>query len=65
MKAKTWFSLNLTAATFFKVKGPLSSLRQFPTTENPSKMMKNAVYFILEPFLLLKYLKFCPNFLVM
>ena len=29
------------------VKNPLSGVRQFPTTESPLKMMKNASYFML------------------
>ena len=32
--------------------------------ESPSKMMKNAFYFMLKPFLFLRYLHFYPDFLV-
>ena len=39
-------------------KGALSSLRRFLLTENPLKMMKNAFYFILKAFLVLKIFKF-------
>ena len=58
MKAKIWFSLNLTAATFLKDKGPLSTLRQFPTTENPLKMMiKNGCLFHIRTFFALEIFK--------
>ena len=30
------------------LKGPLSGMRQFLTIQNPSKMMKNAFYFMLK-----------------
>ena len=41
--------------TYFKrIKGSLSGLRQFLATESPLKMMKNAFYFTLEAFFVLK-----------
>ena len=39
-------------------KGALSSLRQILVTESPLKMMKNALYFILKVFLILKIFEF-------
>ena len=44
-------------------KGALSVLRQFLATESPLKMMKNAFYFTLKAFFVLKTFKFL--FLVM
>ena len=41
-----------------KVKGALSSLKQFLATERPLKMMKNAFYFTLQSLLVLKILNF-------
>ena len=40
------------------IKGALSGLRQFLTTESPLKMMKNAFYFILKVLFVLKTFKF-------
>ena len=39
-------------------KGLLSGLRQFLTTESPLKMMKNAFYFMLKAFFVLKIFTF-------
>ena len=39
-------------------EGAVSGLRQFLTNENPLKMMKNAFYFNLEVFIILKIFKF-------
>ena len=39
-------------------KGALSGLRQLLATKSPFKMMKNAFYFTLKSFLVLKILKF-------
>ena len=36
------------------IKGPLLGLRQFLTTENPLKMMKNAFYYMLHAIFALK-----------
>ena len=36
------------------LKGPLLSLRQFMSTENALNVMKNAFYFVLEAFFVLK-----------
>ena len=36
-----------------RVKGPLSGLRKFLTTESPSKMMKNAFNFMLKALFVL------------
>ena len=47
------------------LKGSLSGLRQFLTTESLSKMVRNAFYFMLKVFSFLRYLHFWPNFLVM
>ena len=44
-----------------KVKGPLSDLELFLATENPLKMIKNAF----NAFLLLRYLSFCLEILLM
>ena len=49
----------------FWFKGALLGLTQFLATESPLKMMKNAFYFILKAFFVLRYSKFCLNFLVM
>ena len=40
------------------LKGALSGLRQFLTTESPLKMMKNAFYFNLKALFVLKIFKF-------
>ena len=48
-----------------KIKGPLLGLRQFLMIESLSKLMKNAFYFMLKLFSLLRYLHLCPDFLVM
>ena len=40
------------------IKGPLSDLRQFLTTENPLKMMKNAFYIMLKAFFVLDIFTF-------
>ena len=42
----------------FKVKGPISGLRQFLTIESPLKMMKNAFQFLLKALSFLRYLYF-------
>ena len=47
------------------IKSATSSLRQLLATENPSKMMKNALYFTLKAFLFSRYLNFSLDFLVM
>ena len=39
------------------IKGALSDLRQFVTTESPSKMMKNAFYFTSKAHFVLKIFK--------
>ena len=44
-------------------KGALSDLRQFLATENPLKVIANAVYFTLEVFFVLKLFNFCYDFL--
>ena len=49
----------------YKVKSALSGLRQCLATESFSKMMKNAIYFILKLFLFSRYLYFCLDILVM
>ena len=36
-------------------------LRQFLTTENPLKMMKNYFYLFLKALFVLKIFKFCPD----
>ena len=41
-----------------KIKGALSGLRQFLATESPLKMMKNAFYFTLKAFFVLKIFTF-------
>ena len=41
-----------------ELKGALSGLRQFLTTENPLKMMKNAFYFTSKALFVLKIFKF-------
>ena len=48
-----------------KIKGPLLGLRLFLMIESLSKLMKNAFYFMLKLFSLLRYLHLCPDFLVM
>ena len=40
------------------IKGPLSGLRQFLTTESPFKIMKNAFYFTLEALFVLEIFLF-------
>ena len=40
------------------LKGQLLSLRQFLTTENPSRTMKNAFYFMLKSLFVLKIFTF-------
>ena len=40
------------------IKGPLLGLRQFLTTENPLKMMKNAFYYMLHAIFALKIFTF-------
>ena len=40
------------------VKGAVSGLKQFLTTENPLKLMKNAFYFILKAVFVLMIFKF-------
>ena len=47
------------------LKGKLSGLRQFLTTENPLKMMKNAFISPQKLFSSSRYLSFCLDFLVM
>ena len=42
----------------YELKGALSSLSQFLATESPLKMMKNAFYFTLKAFLVLKIIQF-------
>ena len=41
-----------------QLKGALSGLRQFLATESPSQMMKNAFYFTIKAFFVLKIFKF-------
>ena len=43
---------------YITVKGALSGLRQFLTTENPFKMMKNVFYFTSKALFVLKISKF-------
>ena len=43
---------------FEKLKGALSSLRQFLATERPLEMMKKYFYFTLNALFVLKILKF-------
>ena len=43
---------------FLAVKGALSGLRQFLTTESPLKIMKKAFYFTWEALFVLKIIKF-------
>ena len=40
------------------IKGALSGLRQYLANESPLKLMKNAFYFTLKPFFVLKIFKF-------
>ena len=40
------------------VKGAVSGLKQFLTTENPLKLMRNAFYFILKAVFVLMIFKF-------
>ena len=40
------------------INGPLSGLRQILVTENRLKLMKNAFYFALKAFFVLKLLRF-------
>ena len=40
------------------IKGALSGLRQFLTSESPLKMMKNAFYFTSKAFFVLKIFSF-------
>ena len=47
----------------FKLKSPLSGLREFLATESPLKMMKNAFLFQ-KFFLFSRYLSFCLDVLV-
>ena len=47
------------------IKSALSGLRQFLPTESPLKMIKNDVYLPQKLFPFLRYLNFCPDFLVM
>ena len=47
------------------IKGALSGLRQFLSTESPLKMMKNAFYFTSKALSVLKKLNFCFDFLAM
>ena len=44
------------------IKSATSSLRQLLATENPSKMMKNALHFTLKAFLFSRYLNFSLTF---
>ena len=55
-KAKN--KVNLLRLFFVFVKGALSSLRQFSTTESPLKMMKKAFYFTFKDLFVLKIFKF-------
>ena len=52
---KQFFEITVRETDF---KGALSGLRQFLATENPLKMMKDAFYFILKAFFVLKVFKF-------
>ena len=45
----------------YVLKGPLSGLRQFLTTERLLKMMKNAFYFILKALFVLEIFKFLSS----
>ena len=47
------------------IKSALSGLRQFLPTESPLKMIKNDVCLPQKLFPFLRYLNFCPDFLVM
>ena len=42
----------------FNFEGALSGVKQFLVSESPLKMMKNAFYFTLKAFFVLKILKF-------
>ena len=44
----SFFSLSVFLLRLFPIKGSFSDLRQFLSIENPLKMMKNAVYFMLK-----------------
>ena len=58
---KTIFSRRPKNCYFLKflfIKGTLSRLRQFLTTESPLKMMKNAFYFTSKAVFVLKIFKF-------
>ena len=46
------------AKYFSALKGSLSGLRQFLTTENSLKMMKNVFYFSIKALFVLKILRF-------
>ena len=46
------------------LKGALSGVRQFLTTERPLKLMKNVFYFTSKALSVLKILSFCLDFLV-
>ena len=43
-----------------QLKGPLSGLRQFLTTESPLKMIKNVFYFMLKALFVLEIFQFLP-----
>ena len=47
------------------IKGLVLDLRQFLTTENPFKKMKNVFYFMFKARLFLRYLNFCLTLLVL
>ena len=59
------FSVPFTIINYQSIKAPPSGLRQFLATESPLKMKKNAFDFRLKTLFILKYLHFCPDFLVM
>ena len=44
----------------FLLKGALYGLEQFLANENPLKIMKNALYFTLKTFFILKIFQFFP-----
>ena len=48
---------NQALKVFGEIKGTLSGLRQFFTTESPLKMMKKSFYFTLKSLFVLKILK--------
>ena len=56
--------MNLIGIKTVSVKGAVSGLRQFSTTESPLKMIKNTFHFTSKSLFVLKIFKFCLDFLV-